>query len=54
MVKFEYKFIDSEMKYCHQEGKKTKFHFQTAWKMEHLWEIHLPNCHHTSAKVIVT
>ena len=42
MLKFEYKFIDSEMKYCCQEGQKTKFHFQTAWKMGHLCEIHLP------------
>ena len=54
MLKFVYKFIDSEMKRCFQEGQKTKFRFQTAWKMWHLRDIHLPNCHHPSAKVIVT
>ena len=54
MLKVRYKFTDSEMKCCFQEGQKTKFRFQTAWKMWHLHDIHLPNYHHPSAKVIVT
>ena len=54
MLQVGYKFIDSGMKCCLLEGQKTKFCFQTAWKMWHLRDIHLPNCHHPSAKVIVT
>ena len=41
MLRFEYKFIDSQMKRCFQEGQKTKFRFQTTWKMWHLRDIRL-------------
>ena len=36
MLNFKYKFLDSQMKYCFQEGQKTKFHWKRGWKVWHL------------------
>ena len=48
--KLKYKILEREVLL----GRRAKYQILLAKKALHLCDIHLPNCHHLSAKVIVT